>query len=163
MTPLLGWLDSNWFNLIQTGSLVIGLIFAGLSFRRETRSRQVTNLLALKQEHRELWSTVHSRPELARILQADVDLLAAPVTTAEEIFLRELIVHVATAWELIRDGIPLNLEALRSDVGACFSLPIPRWAWERARHAQTRDFTKFFDSALKEHSRNSRRSVVKSP
>jgi hypothetical protein len=45
-TPLLGWLDANWFNLIQTVSIVIGLIFAGLSFRRDTHTRRLSNLLA---------------------------------------------------------------------------------------------------------------------
>jgi len=151
----LGWLYANWFNLVQTLSIVIGLVFAGLSFRRETRSRRLTNLLALKQEHRELWNTMHSRPKLSRILQANVDLVAEPVRPEEEVFLRELIVHVATAWELIRDGTPLDIGAFRRDVGDFFALPIPRRVWDRTTHAQSREFLRFFESAVRAACRNS--------
>jgi hypothetical protein len=154
VTPLYGWLQANWFNLVQTRSIVIGLLFAGLSVHRETRTRRLTNLLALKQEHRELWSTIHSHPELARILKSDVDLVGEPVSPEEEIFLRQIIVHIATAWELIRDGTPLNKEALSSDVRSFLSLPVPNWAWQRAAHAQDRDFMNFVRSALKNNGKD---------
>jgi len=142
------WLETNWFNLVQTVSIVVGLLFAGLSLRRDARSRRLSNLLVLKQEHRELWNTIHEKPGLARILQKEVDLVATPITNEEETFLRQLIVHVAVAWELIQDGTPLNLAGLRRDVAGVFSLPLPKLAWERAREAQNRRFMKFVDRAV---------------
>jgi hypothetical protein len=120
-----GWLDANWFNLVQTVSIVAGLLFTASSLRKDSRSRRLSNLLALKEEHRELWNTIYSRPQFSRILQTEVDLVAMPLTNEEEVFLRQLIVHVATAWELIQEGIPLNLPAFRSDVAEFFSLPLP--------------------------------------
>src|SRR5262245_52353527 len=105
------------------------MLFTALSLRRESKSRCLWNLLALKQEHRELWNAIHSRPDFARVLQDDVDLVAAPITNDEEIFLRQVIVHAATAWELVRDGTPLSLEAFRADVAQFFSLPLPCFAW----------------------------------
>jgi hypothetical protein len=83
------------------------------------------------------------------------------VSLEEEVFLRELIVHVATAWELIRDGTPLDFEAFRSDVGAFFSLPIPRRVWERTTHAQSRDFITFFKSAPRRSTRTNSRKTLK--
>ena len=161
MAPLLRWLEANWFNLVQSSSIVLGLVFAGLSFRRETRSRRLSNLLALKTEHRQLWNTIHSKPELARILRADVDLLAEPVRIEEEVFLRDLIVHVATAWELIRDGTPLDREAFRRDIAAFFSLPIPRRVWDGTTHAQAQSFIQFFESVMRNSCRPNSSNPVK--
>lgn len=141
-------LQENWFDLIQTVSLMGGLLFTGLSLRRENSARRWSNLLALKQEHRELWSTIHDRPELSRILKAEVDLLAHPMTQAEEVFLHQVIVHVAVSWELIRQGTPLDLTAFRNDVGAFFNLPLPRAEWRAVRMSQKPQFVTFVETAL---------------
>lgn len=148
MATFEGWLDANWFNIVQTASIVLGLVFTGIALQRDARSRQFQNLLALKEEHRELWSLIHQNPELARILQRDVDLIAAPMTDAEEIFLRQMIVHFAVSWQLNRDGTPFDLNAFRRDAAEIFSLPLPKLAWERALGAQDPNFVDFIQRAL---------------
>ncbi len=142
------WLEANWFSAVQTVGIVLGLLFTGLSLRRDTRSRRLSNLLALKEEHRELWSIVHQKPEFARILQRDVDLVASPMTNEEEVFLRQMIVHFAVSWEFIQDGTPLDLGAFRRDAAEIFSLPLPKLAWSRAIRAQNPIFAKFIRNAV---------------
>jgi hypothetical protein len=142
------WLQGNWFNVVQTVSIVFALVFTGLSLRRDTRSRRLSNLLILKGEHRELWSIIHGKPEFARILQADVDLVGRPMKSDEEIFLRQMIAHFAAAFELIQDGTPLDLEAFRRDAKEIFSLPLPKSAWQRAKNLQNPGFSKFIEDAL---------------
>ncbi len=57
------WLETNWINLFQTVGIVLGLVFTSFSWRRDTRTRKLSNLLALKKEHRELWNIIHANPE----------------------------------------------------------------------------------------------------
>lgn len=148
MASFESWFETNWFNFVQTVSIVLGLLFTGFSLRRDTRSRRFSNLLALKEEHRELWNIIHEKPGFARILHREVDLVASPMTNEEEIFLRQMIVHFAVAWELIRDGTPLDLGAFRRDVAEIFSLPLPKLAWERAIVAQNPRFARFVERAV---------------
>jgi hypothetical protein len=142
------WLETNWFNLSQTAGIVLGLLFTGFALLNDSRNRHLSNLLALKQEHRALWSVVHENPHLARILEREVDLVSAPMTNDEEIFLRQMIVHFAVAWEFIKDGVPLNADAFRKDAAEIFSLPLPKTVFERVRGAQAPDFAAFIDGAL---------------
>jgi hypothetical protein len=149
VAAFLGWLEANWFNLVQTGALLLGLVYTGLGFARDSKGRRLSNLLALKAEHRELWNALHDRPELARVLDSDLDLLASPMTNQEEVFLRQMIVHFALAWELARNGVPLDTEAFRYDVREVFSFPLPKLAWGRAVQAQDPGFSRFVADAMK--------------
>lgn len=149
MAGVAGWLETNWFNLVQTVALLLGLIFTGLGFARDSRSRRLSNLLALKEEHRELWSTIHDKPELARVLEPELDLVGSPMTNQEEVFLRQMIVHFAVAWELARDGMPLDMAAFQHDAREVFSLPLPKLAWERAFKAQDPRFANFITEAVR--------------
>jgi hypothetical protein len=148
---LRGWIESNWFNLAQTAGIICGLVFTGLALRREARARHFSNLLSLKSEHRELWSLVHERPELARVLQSDVDLVAFPINNEEEIFLRQMIVHFAVAFELNKAGTPFDLQGFSKDAAEIFSLPLPRLAFERAKNAQDPAFNSFVEEAMRRY------------
>lgn len=141
------FLDTHWFDLIQTIGIVVGLFFTGLSLRRDHTGRKLANLLALKEEHRELWNAVRENGELSRILKPDADLLARPMTSAEEVFLRQVIVHTAVSYELIRNGTPLDMEAFRNDVAEFFNLPLPREVWKTVRASQQKEFRTFLERA----------------
>jgi hypothetical protein len=143
-----GFLEANWFNIVQTISIVLGLVFAGLSLRKDNRGRRLANLLSLKAEHRELWNVIHDKPEFARILKSEVDLATEAMTPQEEIFLRQMIVHFAVSWELLRDGTPFDIGAFRRDAGHIFSLPLPNLAWQRALAAQNPEFARFINNAV---------------
>lgn len=143
-----GWLQNNWVDLIQTIGIVAGLAFTAVSFKREEQTRRISNLLSLKEEHRELWSIVHQNPGFSRILDPDVDLVANPMTNEEEVFLRQMIVHFAVGYEMVRTGTPLDIGAVKGDVAEVFSLPLPKLAFARARHGQSPEFVRFVEEAL---------------
>ena len=148
MAPLLSWLKENWFPTLQGVGIVAGLAFTAVSLRRDAKGRKRTDALALMQQHRELWSEVHRRPELGRILQGTADLIANPITVTEQEFLNLVIIHFNTGWQLAREGKLLKLETLAVDAGGFFSLPLPRAVWEQTKSAREREFVAFVDGCL---------------
>lgn len=149
MGDLFRWLGANWFSLIQSIGIISGLIFAAIAVRRETLTRRLSNLLALKAEHRELWDRISRDPSLARLYSDE--LSDRPISAQEEIFCRQIIVHAATAFSLLKDGTPIDREAASADIGSFFARPIPFEAWKRAKHAQSVAFIAFVDDAISRH------------
>lgn len=148
MGILSSWLEANWFNFIQTAGILFGLLFTTLALRRDSRERRLSNLLALKTEHRELWNIIHENPRLARILNPDVDLIASPITEEETVFLRQMIVHFAVSWQSLQDGMPLNPDGFKKDASTIFSLPLPRTAWREVKQVQHPGFVEFIEQAI---------------
>ncbi|MCI0534444.1 MAG: hypothetical protein L0Z50_04385 [Verrucomicrobiales bacterium] len=144
----LAWLDQNWFTLLQSAGIIGSLWLTGATVRRDARARRVSNILALSEQHRDLWGEVHRRPELSRILSKEVDLIAQPISTSEEEFLNLVIVHFRTGWLLAMEESINRLDAIRSDVLSFFSLPLPRCVWEQTKHARDKDFVDFIDSCF---------------
>lgn len=149
MGMVIAWLGDNWFSLVQSGGIIAGLGFTGWSLRRDGRDRRTTARLSLAQHHRELWAELHRRPDLARLLRDDADLVAQPVTTAEDEFLNVVIYHFQTCWELGRSDGLLSLEALRLDARAFFAHPIPHAVWLASRERRDPDFRRFVDACLR--------------
>jgi hypothetical protein len=147
---LFRWLGNNWFSLIQSVGIIAGLFFAAVAVRRETLTRRLSNLLALKAEHRELWERIAQDPKLTRLFSEETSL-QSPISPQEEIFCRQIIVHSATAFSLIKDGTPLDSEALSADIGSFFSRAVPFEAWKRAKHAQSISFIAFVEEAISRH------------
>ncbi len=74
--------------------------------------------------------------------------MAAPMTNNEEVFLRQMIVHFAVAFELILEGTPVDAQAFRNDAQEIFSLPLPKLAWRRAIAFQNPKFSAFVEQAI---------------
>jgi len=140
---LLNKIAENWFVLLQSAGIVGGLLFTGFALRADARAKQIQSMFALTQQHREIWSLLYSRPELARVLEPKPDLKVAPVTPAEEMFVRFLILHLSGAHRAIRSGLFTSPERLREDISSFFSLPIPRAVWEKNCTLQNNDFVAF--------------------
>ena len=100
------------------------------------------------QQHRELWSEAHRRSDLARIFQPDLDLIAAPVTVAEDEYLNLVIDHFHTGWLLVITGVILKANVLAADAHAFFSLPLPRRVWDMTRHRRDPAFVRFIEEGL---------------
>jgi hypothetical protein len=148
MASLFLWLNQNWFALLQSVGIVCGLLFTSLSIRRDTRARRTTDLLTLTERHHDLWSEIHRRPELQRILNKEVDLVSRPVSTTEQEFLNLVFVHFYTGWLLAKSDALVPLEAMAADIRAFFGLPIPRFIWKQARDARDPKFVGFVDACL---------------
>jgi len=144
----LDWLGENWPHLLEGTGIVSGLWFSVTTLRRDEKSTCVTNLIALTREHRELWTELYRRPELARVVAPEADLHRAPVTDDEALFVGLLILHLNVTYQAMRQGVSIELEGLRADIREFFRLPIPQVLWAKAKELQNRDFVAFVESCL---------------
>lgn len=139
------WLGQNWLDVVQTVGIIASLIFAGITLRDDTRERRVENLLLLTQGHRDLWSTIFARPDLARIFDASADLDRKPLTLAEQLLVKQVIQHLYSAFEAMNNNLVIRPAALRRDVGEFFRLPIPAAVWKDLEKFQNPDFVAFVE------------------
>src|SRR6266498_5237133 len=137
------WVSDNWFSLIQTLGIIAGLVFTAASFRVDAKTRQISNLLTITGQHREIWKEFYRRPELSRVLEHEPDLEARPLSNDEELFVRLLILHLSSTFEATRDDLYLKPEGLERDVQFFFSLPIPKTVWNKFKVFQNSRFVQF--------------------
>ena len=142
------WLAQNWFTLLQSIGILAGLLFNAMALRADTKSRRATNLITFTAHHRELWSRFAGDPGLARVLDPNADLEGRPLTQAEELFTRDLILHLNSAFHAMDEGLLIAMEGLPGDVRGFFSLPIPQAVWDGLRPLQDREFVRFVESLL---------------
>ena len=144
----MSWLASHWLDLIQSAGIVGGLFFNGWALHREGQTQRAANLLKLTEQHRDLWKELFTRPRLSRVLKADADPVADPLSDEETLFVTLLILHLNTAHSAIRAGVLDEPEGLTPDIRGFFSLPIPRAAWEKMRHLHDAAFVDFVEGRL---------------
>lgn len=145
MAVFYGWLNSNWFDLLQSIGICLGLAFTSTAVARDARARRVENFLSLVHEHRELWLEIYRQPELHRILDPTADLVAKPVTVPEDRLVNLLLIHLNTFWELGREGSVRMPDGVAADVGAFLELPVPREIWQRSKALRGPDFVAFVE------------------
>lgn len=141
------WALEHWLELLNAVGVVGSLLFTAFALREETKTRRVTNLLTLTQNHREVWSILHRNPALARVLDSRVDLLKQPATREEEFLVNFLIQHLNVAYHAMRDRLYVRPEGMDRDVAEFFSLPIPRAVWKKLKPLQDEDFVRFVEAA----------------
>jgi hypothetical protein len=131
----------------KASALSGSLLFTGLALRMDAKTRRVSTVLTITQDHRELWSNLYKRPALSRVLDPNVDLARRPVTHEEEMFILLLVVHLHTSLEVLKPGMRDEPdEGLRKDILWFFSLPIPNAVWEQAKVRQDASFVRFVES-----------------
>ncbi len=143
-------LGGSWFAIVQTAGIIGGLVFTAASLRIDAKARRTTNLIAITEQHREIWKELYSRPELSRLLEPTVDFKRKPVTLEEELFVKLLTLHMSSAHQASRQGMFLQPERLRQDVRWFFSLAIPRVVWEKTKGFHEDELVRFVDSCLAE-------------
>lgn len=141
-----GWLGENAFNLLSAVGIIGGLWFTAVSFRAEAKSRQVSNLLALTQNHQRLWQDFYHQPDLARVLEETADLKRQPLKRTEEEFVNLVVQHLNGVYQAMKNGLLIKPEGLRREIWAFFSLPIPKAVWEKIKVVQNDDFAAFVES-----------------
>lgn len=146
-------LKDNWFTLLQTISIVSSLIFAGVSFLIDARSRKVSYLIEFTKHHREIWREVRENPSLARVFDANVNISDTAVTLEEERFVQSLILHLNATHQAIRAGLFKAPENLDTDVREFFLLPIPNHVWHKAMPYQDRRLVEFINILITNNQR----------
>lgn len=141
------WLAEHGKDTLETGGLVFGLFYTAASFNADAKERRISNLMELAASHRDLWQQMIEKPELARILLADVDLKKTAVSVVEERFVHLLITHLAVTYEALKNGVLPRLEGLQKDTREFIALPIPHQVWQWSRKYQQADFVKFVEDS----------------
>jgi hypothetical protein len=77
------------------------------------------------------------------VLTKDADIKKQPISVQEELFVKTLVLHLATVFRALRYGEFAKLEGLRKDVHEFFLLPIPKQVWQRIKSFQDKDFVEF--------------------
>ena len=147
------WLTHEWFTLLQSASIVSGFLFTAFALRSETKTRQISNALAITKNHREIWSTLFYNPKLQRVLDSEIDLKRSPPKREEQIFVNLIILHLNSVFDAMKDKLVLKPEGLREDVGKFFALPIPNAVWNKMKLLHDKEFVSFVESCRTEHSR----------
>lgn len=142
------FITRNWLEILQSVGIIGGLLTSAYTIHKNAQVQRVQNLFTLTKNHREIWSQVVEKPELARVLDPAVDLNRRPITDAERLFVLFLILHLASSFEATKHGMYFAEQGLRADVHEFFSRPIPHFVWGQIRKYQQPDFIKFVDDMM---------------
>jgi hypothetical protein len=137
------WIAQHWFELVETIGIIGGLLFTAFTTRKDERARRISNLIAVTEQHRQIWMELYDRPRLSRILKKDVNLNKDIISEEEALFVNLLILHLGTVYRAMKEGVFVKLEGLQEDVKEFFALPIPKAIWEKAKSLQDKDFAEF--------------------
>lgn len=143
-----GWIPQNWLDLLQSVGIIAGLLFNAYSTWKEGRAREIGHMLAIADQHRQIWKEFYEKPKLSRILEKVTDLSKEPVSREEELFVTLLILHLDKVHRAMKAGMFITLEGLQKDIEGFLSLPIPKAVWEKIKPLQDRDFVKFIETFL---------------
>jgi len=130
------------FELIQTISIVLGLIFTAKSFRRATKSddennraRQMESLLRLTENYNKLKTTLIDKPEFAVIFESRRK--STKITPIQEHYIKQKIMHMFIVYKAVELGQLENFEGLRKDMQQFLSLPLPAIVWKKNKDFHT--------------------------
>ncbi len=145
------WIAGHWLDLLQTIGIVGGLFFTAYAVRKDERARKISNLIAAKQQYREIWEALYENPKLFRVLKTDVDLENQPVADDEWLFVKFIILNLDTIYRAMNMGMFVKLEGLQKDVREFFSAPIPIVVWGKLKPLQDQDFAAFVEKCFPEN------------
>ena len=148
MAGIGNWLAQHGFEILSAVGIIAGLGFTAASFRADTRSRRLNNLVSLTQQHRDIWEEVQSNPALARVIDPNADVYTKPVTTQEAVFVGHLLLHLNSWYRLWKEGEVRSLDGLARDMNAFFALPIPAKVWHERRDFFDAEFADFVEGAV---------------
>jgi len=140
------WIEAH--RILEDVGIIASLLFTAMAFRREHSSRQIDNLLKITAAHREIWTALYHRPELARVLEANLDLQTKPITNDEALFMTFLLHHLGAAYRAMRKGMFITQQALDKDIRWFLALPIPNAVWQKSKSFLEPDFVAYVDDCL---------------
>ena len=153
MAGFSSWVQENWSSAVGAVGIIGSLLFTAASFGADAKSKLISNLLALDERHRALWSEVKQRPELRRLSSENVDLVAQPLTAEEDVSMWQIIQQFETGWRLEKILNRGELKFLARDAAEFFSLPLPRAVWEETKRFRNPRFVCFVERAIERRGR----------
>ena len=142
------WIQLHWLDLLQSIGIVSGFVFTAVTLRADTKVQRLANLIDFTKQHREIWTHLYSKPELARILETRLDLDKRPITNNEELFVSFIILHLSAFQEALKQRLLISPDGLRQDIRDFFSLPIPNAVWQKLKPLHDKDFVAFVEVSL---------------
>jgi hypothetical protein len=146
------WIAEHWLDLAQSLGIIGGLLFTAQAIRKDETARTVANTMAINEQYTIIWREFYERPDLARILQTDVDLKKKPISNNEALFVKTLLLHLDVVRRTMKAGIFTKIQGLQKDIREFLSLPIPRAVWEKIKPFQDDDFIAFIEKSLNSES-----------
>lgn len=143
------WLVSHTFELLQIVLVSGGFLATLYTLREDKNERKIQNLFSLNAAHREIWSALYDRPQLARVLESSINLANEPITSEERLFVNFLILHLRASFKARQSGMEFDDDDMAADIRQFFAHPIPRQIWEGAKKFQDLAFTRFVESNLR--------------
>ena len=110
------WVAANLFNLLSAVGVIGSLWFTAISLRSETKTRRVANLLTITASHREIWSEFLKNEKLARVRDANANILKQPVTDAERVFVTFVILHMSSVFHAMSDQLVVKVEGCQRNL-----------------------------------------------
>ncbi len=144
------FLQTHWFDLVQTIFIVAGFAIATVSLRNDTKGRRIEHLMEIIKGHREVWMSIINKPELARVFEKELNLQLNPITPEEDRIVRLSIMHLYSAYEASKHWLKDSLPGIGKDIEDYFSCPIPIKVWRDVKELQNKDFVAFVESNLKQ-------------
>ncbi len=146
---IIHWFTVHGESLLQSAGIIGGLVFTGISLRSEAKSRRISNLIALTQQHRDIWKQLYEQPELVRVLDPSVDLETDPVSREERLLVRFLILYLGAVFKATEFDELLRPDGMAKDVKEFFALPIPGAVWQELKKLQDETLVLFIDRLSK--------------
>lgn len=143
------WLTEHGGSVLEGVGIVGGLIFTGVGLHRDSKARRIGNLIGLTQQQRDIWNRAMEEPELIRVQAAERDIMKEPPTTREKLFVRSLVIYLATVHRAVRLDELLRPHGMERDIREFFSKPLPRDVWNDLRPYQDPDFVAFVEAQLR--------------
>jgi hypothetical protein len=141
-----GWLADNLFNLVSAVGVIGSLLFTSVSLRSETKTRRISNLIAITANHRDVWKIFLSSKELGRVRDASANTAMQPITDEERVFVNMVIQHMNSVFFAMQDQLVVKVEGFRRDIAQFMALPIPREVWDKIKVLQNDEFVAFVES-----------------
>jgi len=112
----------------------------------------IGDLIDLTQGHREIWSQLYRRPDLARVLDPKADLTDSEVTESERLFVTLIVTHLNSVYHALAERLTVRPDELQKDIRSLFSLPVPNAVWVQIKSLQDREFVRFVEACISSES-----------
>ncbi len=142
------FLQSNWFDVVQSIFIIAGFIIAAVSLRRDAKSRRDASIVETVKGHRDVWKMMIENPTLSRVLEKDVKLEEKPMTQPEKWFVLLSILHLCSTYESSEKWVNESMQGISNDIKEYFSNTIPRKVWEENKDFQNPDFVEFVEKNM---------------